>query len=236
MRRRRTQSLRPCPVRQRCRDHQWVRWIRGLRIRETRWRGFGGALPGEVSVGSAVAVGLAGSPRLRGPPKAAFRRCPPCLAVNKQSNSSAKRHPQTMPGVMMTTTMPLLRALPAETKPVITLQQEDVTTGEEGGCLFTPTERCTSSSPRAKAPSWKEQGRGEMRLNRGKDGGARMVMRAEGELAYPQGHVEGTDLHQDGGWQGAHVSLQERRERTGCEGDTFALKMRVSATRGAAGR
>lgn len=71
---------------------------------------------------------------------------------------------------------------PAETKPVIALQEEAVTTGEEDEeCIFT-TEGALYEfvMEEGKAPSWKERGRGEMRLNLGKAGGARMIMRAKG--------------------------------------------------------
>ena len=71
---------------------------------------------------------------------------------------------------------------PAETKPVIALQEEAVTTGEEDEeCIFT-TEGALYEfvTEEGKAPSWKERGRGEMRLNLGKTGGARMIMRAKG--------------------------------------------------------
>lgn len=75
-------------------------------------------------------------------------------------------------------------SVPAETKPVISLQEEAVTTGEEDEeCIFT-TEGALYEfvTEEGKAPSWKERGRGEMRLNLGKTGGARMIMRAKGNF------------------------------------------------------
>jgi Ran-binding protein 3 len=73
---------------------------------------------------------------------------------------------------------------PAETKPLIALQEEAAATGEEDEeCIFT-TEGALYEflTEEGKAPSWKERGRGEMRLNLSKTGGARMIMRAKGNF------------------------------------------------------
>jgi Ran-binding protein 3 len=71
---------------------------------------------------------------------------------------------------------------PAETKPVISLKEEEVTTGEEDeDCIFTTEGALYEfTTEEGKAPSWKERGRGELRVNLTKTGGARMIMRAKG--------------------------------------------------------
>jgi Ran-binding protein 3 len=115
---------------------------------------------------------------------------------------------------------------PAETKPVITLQQEDVTTGEEDeevvfttdGALY---EFVTEEGKGGAA--WKERGRGEMRLNRGKDGGARMVMRAKGNYRL---------ILNAAMWRGQTFTKMEGGKGLTfpCKNAVNALKMRVSAT------
>ena len=122
---------------------------------------------------------------------------------------------------------------PAETKPVITLQQQEVTSGEEDEeCIFTTDgalyEFVTEDD---KAPTWKERGRGELRLNLTKDGGARWYA-AEGNfrLILNAGRGEGADIHQDGGRQGALFPCKNAVSGPEAKVTTFALKMRVSAT------
>ena len=75
-------------------------------------------------------------------------------------------------------------SVPAETKPVIALQEEEVKTGEEDEeCIFTTDGALYEFvTQEGSAPSWKERGRGELRVNLGKNGGARLVMRAKGNF------------------------------------------------------
>lgn len=124
---------------------------------------------------------------------------------------------------------------PAETKPVITLQQEDVTTGEEDeevvfttdGALY---EFVTEEGKGGAA--WKERGRGEMRLNRGKDGGARMVMRAKGNyrLILNAAMWRGQTFTKMEGGKGLTFPCKNAVNGDDAKVATFALKMRVSAT------
>ena len=70
---------------------------------------------------------------------------------------------------------------PSETKPIIALSEEPVSTGEEDeDCIYTTDgalfEFVTAEGT---APTWKERGRGELRINLS-DTGARMIMRAKG--------------------------------------------------------
>lgn len=123
---------------------------------------------------------------------------------------------------------------PAETKPVITLQQEDVTTGEEDEDVLFTTDGALYEfvTEEGKAPSWKERGRGEMRLNRGKDGGARMVMRAKGNyrLILNAAMWKGQTFTKMEGGKGLTFPCKNAVNGPEAKVATFALKMRVSAT------
>ena len=123
---------------------------------------------------------------------------------------------------------------PAETKPVITLQQEDVTTGEEDEDVLFTTDGALFEfvTEEGKAPSWKERGRGEMRLNRGKDGGARMVMRAKGNyrLILNAAMWKGQTFTKMEGGKGLTFPCKNAVNGPDAKVATFALKMRVSAT------
>jgi Ran-binding protein 3 len=123
---------------------------------------------------------------------------------------------------------------PAETKPVITLQQEDVTTGEEDEEVLFTTDGALYEfvTEEGKAPSWKERGRGEMRLNRGKDGGARMVMRAKGNyrLILNAAMWKGQTFTKMEGGKGLSFPCKNAVNGPDAKMATFALKMRVSAT------
>jgi Ran-binding protein 3 len=123
---------------------------------------------------------------------------------------------------------------PAETKPVITLQQEDVTTGEEDEDVLFTTDGALYEfvTEEGKAPSWKERGRGEMRLNRGKDGGARMVMRAKGNyrLILNAAMWKGQTFTKMEGGKGLTFPCKNAVNGPDAKVATFALKMRVSAT------
>ena len=123
---------------------------------------------------------------------------------------------------------------PAETKPVIALQQEDVTTGEEDEeCIFT-TEGALYEfvTEEEKAPAWKERGRGEMRLNLGKNGGARLVMRAKGNfrLILNAAMWKGQTFTKMEGGKGLSFPCKNAVSGADAKMATFALKMRVSAT------
>ena len=149
MRRRRTQSLRPCPVRQRCRDHQWVRWIRGLRIRETRWRGVRGRVAGGrfrwVQQWRWVW-------RVRQGCRVHRRRLSALSSVFGDANKPKQLFGKTTSaddagGDDDDDAAP--ESTPAETKPVITLQQEALPPARRTRLSSSrPTERCTSSSPK----------------------------------------------------------------------------------------
>lgn len=123
---------------------------------------------------------------------------------------------------------------PAETKPVITLQQQEVTSGEEDEeCIFTTDGALYEFvAEDDKAPTWKERGRGELRLNLTKDGGARMVMRAKGNfrLILNAAMWKGQTFTKMEGGKGLSFPCKNAVSGPEAKVTTFALKMRVSAT------
>ena len=117
-------------------------------------------------------------------------------------------------------------------KPVVKLKEEDVKTGEEEEeCIFASEGAlCEFVAEEGKGSTWKERGR-EMRINLGKNGGARMVMRAKGNFRLILNAAMWKDMKFSKMEGGERVSFRAKKRcpaRT--QVSTFALKMRVSAT------
>ena len=119
-------------------------------------------------------------------------------------------------------------------KPVVKLQEEDVKTGEEEEeCIFASEGALYEFvTEEGKGSTWKERGRGEMRINLGKNGGARMVMRAKGNFRLILNAAMWKDMKFSKMEGGKGVSFPCKNAVSGSDAkvSTFALKMRVSAT------
>lgn len=119
-------------------------------------------------------------------------------------------------------------------KPVVKLQEEDVKTGEEEEeCIFASEGALYEFvAEEGKGSTWKERGRGEMRINLGKNGGARMVMRAKGNFRLILNAAMWKDMTFSKMEGGKGVSFPCKNVVSGSDAkvSTFALKMRVSAT------
>ena len=119
-------------------------------------------------------------------------------------------------------------------KPVVKLQEEDVKTGEEEEeCIFASEGALYEFvAEEGKGSTWKERGRGEMRINLGKNGGARMVMRAKGNFRLILNAAMWKDMKFSKMEGGKGVSFPCKNAVSGSDAkvSTFALKMRVSAT------
>ena len=82
-------------------------------------------------------------------------------------------------------------------KPVVKLQEEDVKTGEEEEeCIFASEGALYEFvAEEGKGSTWKERGRGEMRINLGKNGGAHERVHLLNDVGRAHPHLEGEGGH-----------------------------------------
>lgn len=188
--------------------------------------GFGGVASGGGFVGFSSGGGFGGFAKAAGSTENGFANKPAQLFGKAASADEAggDEDDDTAP-----------ESTPADTKPVISLQQENVTTGEEDEEVVFTTDGALYEFVTEEGKehgAWKERGRGEMRLNRGKDGGARMVMRAKGNyrLILNAAMWQGQTFTKMEGGKGLTFPCKNAVNSQDAKVATFALKMRVSAT------